>query len=200
MSWIVIELARKARFFRFNDEAQANAHAEASWSSLPHLKTIVAKIEAENVVQTDLSGEDRGDGRPREYDNLTDGDLLACLEHLITEGGIDNFLEASRAGVVMIFTAGNGATEMEWCIMPHDGNDKLVANEGAELVLGEHGFELSANPEILAYEKMVPARNLADLAATVQEARDLILDLFHGSSHAPWHISLILQCVSTNGT
>ncbi len=120
MSYFVIVFADTVQLFSFDSEEDATRHAEEWWSAFSDIKTLVAKVTSENIIAGDLKNPPHLKGRRALKSasvNPGDLDLLACLEHLVTEGGPDNFIDASRGGIAMDFSAGKGDSEIRWGIL-----------------------------------------------------------------------------------
>lgn len=189
MSYLLIVFSEELQVSTFETKEEASRGAEA-WNSLfPDVKVIVAKTIAENKVNVDINGEDRESETIDGISTSNDLNLLACLKHLIDEGGMDNFLETRLAGIVMKFFAGNGDVEMEWHIHKGDSrsNQYWGLNEGSSLV--ERGFVREIDTPVDSYWKLVPVASLTDLVVVVREASEIMRDLFHAKDGEHWHIS-----------
>ncbi len=199
MSYLVIVFADNLQIFSFDLEEDAARHAEEWWAAFPDIKTVVAEVTSENIVSGDLTewaaamrGKKTSLTSTVNQGNL---DLLACLEHLVTEGGIDNFLEASRGEVGMEFTAGRGASGISWKIdmKKNLGHGRWGDAQGTELVQHQFVHEVDGVHDVDRYSRKVRAENFNDLLAITREACAVLREVFGVQNEQDWHFQLCLQ-------
>ncbi|HMF33622.1 MAG TPA: hypothetical protein VKK79_19520 [Candidatus Lokiarchaeia archaeon] len=195
MSYLVMVFAKEIQIFPFETEEEAQVHVEEWWASFPEIKAILVKVLGENIVEGDIKNEEAEDEPADFARNSGDLDLLACFEHLLTEGGPDNFLEACRGGIAMDFSAGKGDAEIEWVLLRDEccPNPNWGFEEGTSLE--ERGFEHKTKNQVDAYQKRVPANNMTDCMAIVHEACDILQRIFRVPTDVNWHLELNLQYI-----
>ncbi len=199
MSYLVIVFADNLQIFSFDLEEDAARHAEEWWAAFPDIKTVVAKVTSENIVSDDIK--EQAAAKRGKKTSLTstvnrgDLDLLACLEHLVTEGGIDNFLEASRGDVSMDFSAGRGASEISWKIDTKKsvGKGRWGDAEGTGLVQHQFVHEVDGVHDMDRYSRNVRVENFNDLLAITREACAVLREVFGVQNEQDWHFQLCLQ-------
>jgi len=180
--WTVIVFTKIPRVYVFPDESATNAFVTGIKETFPGVKVARAMADIDDLMPAWQS----------HVSNKSDIDLLACLDHLITEGDCDNNLTASRAGVDLSFSRNMNPRYLEW-VVTKAGRDNTPFSEAEQLLLGKHGFTRSDNEFVEGYSKLVPARLTPEIVA---EARVLVKEVFDGKEEEPWLIDLCLQYCS----
>ena len=76
-------------------------HADAWCSIVPHVKVMVARKIVDKASEGVFTREERESEVDKGIRMPNDLDLFACLGHLLEEGGPDNFVDATKAGIDM---------------------------------------------------------------------------------------------------